>query len=174
MTDLLISLLIWLKNVLTAGCPVMAPDWFYLRQLSLCPSIDTAEKRYKGCAEGIAILSDSGPTRELSLRRWSFARQHTPLFCYVTKFGGVSRSSATVPVRTKVLSCRHFEKTFTPFVLSEARFLLFYRPQLDALFTLHSSIVFTLKSCIIVTPDSLADNNTASHHRWSLSRHGRL
>ena len=30
------------------------------------------------------------------LCRWSFERQHTPLYCYVTKFGGVTRSPATV------------------------------------------------------------------------------
>ena len=62
-----------------------------------------AETRYKGRAEGTDILSDGGPTRELSLGRWSFERQHTPLYCYVTKFGDVSRSPATVSVRTNVL-----------------------------------------------------------------------
>ena len=114
-TDLLISLLIWFNNVLTAVCRVPSPDWLYLRQISLCPSLDTPEKRIKGRAEGTAILSGGGPTRELCLRRLSFERQHTPLHCYVPKFDSVSRSPATVSVRTNVLSCRHFEKTSTPF-----------------------------------------------------------
>ena len=115
MTDLLISLLIWLNKILTAGCRVTAPDWFYLRHISLCQTLDTAEKRIKGRADGHDMLSDGGPKRDLSLRRRSFERQHTPLCCYVTKLKGVSRSPATVSVRTNVLSCRHFEKTFTSF-----------------------------------------------------------
>lgn len=115
MTDLLISLLNCLNNVLIAGCRVAAPDWFYLRQYSLCQSLNTAKKRIKGRAAGTATLSDGEPTRDPSLRRRSFERRHTPLYCYVTKFDSVSRSPATVSVSTNVLSCRHFEKTCTSF-----------------------------------------------------------
>ena len=111
MTDLLISLLIWLNNIPTASRPVAASNCLSLRHPSLYQSLDTAEKRNKGRAQGHATLSGGGPTRDLSLRRRSFERQHTPLCCYATKFDSVSRSPATVSLRANVLSCRHFEKT---------------------------------------------------------------
>ncbi len=115
MTDLLISLLIWLTNIPTANRPVTAPNCLSFRHSSLCQSLDTAEKRNKGRAHGHANLRGGGPTRDLSLRRRSSERQPTPICCYATKFDSVSQSPATVSLRTNVPSCRHFEKTFTSF-----------------------------------------------------------